>query len=72
MKNITLILLFLTSFFLFSNAEVITALKTDDKVVALTFDACETKTPSYLDHKIIDFFGFSKNSFHAVCKWKVY
>jgi hypothetical protein len=58
--------------FLFSNAEVITALKTDDKVVALTFDACETKTPSYLDHKIIDFLISQKNFFHSVCEWKIY
>ena len=55
MKKTTSILLFLISSFLISSAEVITTLKTDDKVVALTFDTCETKTPSYLDHKIIDF-----------------
>ena len=27
----------------------------DDKVVALTFDACETKTPSFFDQKIMDY-----------------
>jgi hypothetical protein len=43
MKNITFILLFLISSFLISNAEVITTLKTDDKVVALTFDAWRPK-----------------------------
>ena len=63
MKKVTFILLFLISSFLFSNAEVITTLKTDDKVVALTFDACETKTPSYLDHKVIDFLVSQKIPF---------
>lgn len=37
------------------NAEVITSLHTDEKVVALTFDACETKTPSYFDKKILNY-----------------
>ncbi len=37
------------------HAEVITFLPTDKKVVALTFDACETKTPSYFDKKILNF-----------------
>jgi len=63
MKKLIFILLFLLSSFLFSNAEIITTLKTDDKVVALTFDACETKTPSYLDHKIIDFLVSQKIPF---------
>lgn len=38
-----------------ANSEVITRLPTNDRVVALTFDACETKTSSYLDWKIVDF-----------------
>jgi len=63
MKKLTFILLLLISSFLFSNAEVITMLKTDDKAVALTFDACETKTPSYLDHKITDFLVSQKIPF---------
>lgn len=35
--------------------EIITRLPTNEKVVSLTFDACETKTPSYLDHSILDY-----------------
>lgn len=38
-----------------AHAEVITGLPTRDKVVALTFDACETRTPVSLDHSIGDF-----------------
>lgn len=38
-----------------AGAEVITRLPTKEKVVAITLDACETKTPSYLDWKIINF-----------------
>lgn len=36
-------------------AEVITSLPTSEKVVALTFDACETTTPSFFDSRILDF-----------------
>ncbi|OIR08025.1 peptidoglycan-N-acetylmuramic acid deacetylase PdaA precursor [mine drainage metagenome] len=36
-------------------AKVITRLPTADKVVALTFDACESRTPAFLDHGISDF-----------------
>ncbi len=36
-------------------ADIITRLPTDDRVVALTFDACETKTPALLDSKISDY-----------------
>lgn len=47
-------------FFVFSNlnvinAEVINYLPTKEKVVSITFDACETKTPSYFDKKIVDY-----------------
>ena len=35
--------------------EVITNLGTKEKVVCLTFDGCETKTPSYLDVKILNY-----------------
>ncbi|MDR3439550.1 polysaccharide deacetylase family protein [Telmatospirillum sp.] len=38
-----------------ARADVITELPTTEKVVALTFDACETKTPATLDKKIRDF-----------------
>ena len=34
---------------------VITNLGTKEKVVSLTFDGCETKTPSYLDVKILNY-----------------
>ncbi|MCA1932101.1 MAG: polysaccharide deacetylase family protein [Calditerrivibrio sp.] len=37
------------------NAEVINYLPTEEKVVFITFDACETKTPSYFDQKILDY-----------------
>lgn len=37
------------------HAEVITRLPTSEKVVALTFDACETKTPSFFDRSILDY-----------------
>lgn len=36
-------------------AEVIIRLPTNEKVVALTFDACNTRPPSSLDRKILDF-----------------
>lgn len=39
----------------FGYAAVISQLPGNDKVIALTFDACETKTPSYLDEKIVSF-----------------
>lgn len=38
-----------------AQADIITRLPTDDPVVALTFDACETKTPALLDRKIADY-----------------
>lgn len=50
MNVLIIILLFLNSIL---HAEVITFLPTDKKVVALTFDACETKTPSFFDKKIL-------------------
>ncbi|MDP4116962.1 MAG: polysaccharide deacetylase family protein [Bacteroidota bacterium] len=34
---------------------IITGLGSDKKIIALTFDACETKTPSYFDEKILSF-----------------
>lgn len=36
-------------------AEVITKFDTKIKAVVLTFDACETKTPSYFDKKILNY-----------------
>jgi peptidoglycan/xylan/chitin deacetylase (PgdA/CDA1 family) len=38
---------------LVGTAAIINRLPTTDKVVALTFDACETKTPSFFDEKIL-------------------
>jgi peptidoglycan-N-acetylglucosamine deacetylase len=40
--------------FISCRAEVITRLPTTKKVVAITFDACETKTPAYFDQQILD------------------
>ncbi|MHC1745359.1 MAG: polysaccharide deacetylase family protein [Syntrophobacteraceae bacterium] len=37
------------------HCEVITRLPTSERVVALTFDACETMTPSYFDRTILDY-----------------
>lgn len=55
MKNIifSLIFVYVCSYSLY--AEVIERIPTKQKVVAITLDACETKTPSYLDQKIINF-----------------
>ncbi|HIJ38503.1 MAG TPA: polysaccharide deacetylase family protein [Rhodospirillaceae bacterium] len=39
----------------FCFAEVITSLATTEKLLALTFDACESKTPAFLDQTISDF-----------------
>ena len=36
-------------------AEVVTRLPADSHAVALTFDACETRTPSFFDRKIVDY-----------------
>lgn len=44
-------------------ADVINRLPTDEKVVAITLDACETKTPSYLDMDIIDYLVSNKIPF---------
>ena len=47
-------------------AEVVTRLETPgkaDKVVALTFDACETRTPAFLDTSISDFLTARKIPF---------
>ena len=38
-----------------AQAEIVTRLPAKDKVVALTFDACESKTPAFLDRKIADY-----------------
>jgi peptidoglycan/xylan/chitin deacetylase (PgdA/CDA1 family) len=38
-----------------AQAEIVTRLPTREKVVALTFDACESKTPAFLDRKIADY-----------------
>lgn len=52
MRGVILVLLI---FLNLASAEVITRLPTREKVVAITLDACETKTPSYLDWKIINY-----------------
>jgi peptidoglycan/xylan/chitin deacetylase (PgdA/CDA1 family) len=38
-----------------SRADVVTRLPTEDKVVALTFDACMAHEPASFDHSILDF-----------------
>jgi peptidoglycan/xylan/chitin deacetylase (PgdA/CDA1 family) len=38
-----------------AQAEIVTRLPTREKVVALTFDACESKTPAFLDRGIADY-----------------
>lgn len=50
-----LVLLFVFLWFTFLKAEVITRLPTSEKVVAITLDACETKTPSYIDWRIVNY-----------------
>lgn len=52
------LILMLAVFLLFfihsaSYGEIITKLATNQKMVSLTFDACETTTPSYFDEKIL-------------------
>jgi peptidoglycan/xylan/chitin deacetylase (PgdA/CDA1 family) len=48
-----------------ASAEVITRLPAapKDKIVALTFDACETRTPAFLDRSISDFLTGEKIPF---------
>ncbi|MCS7083928.1 MAG: polysaccharide deacetylase family protein [Aquificaceae bacterium] len=48
---------------IFTHAGVINRLPTEEKVVAITLDACETKTPSYLDMGIIDYLVSNKIPF---------
>jgi len=38
-----------------ARAEIVTRLPTQEKVVALTFDACESKKPAFLDRKVADY-----------------
>ena len=38
-----------------AQSHIVTQLPTKDKVVALTFDACETLTPSHFDSTILDY-----------------
>lgn len=38
-----------------AQAEIVTRLPAGDKIVALTFDACESKTPAFLDRGIADY-----------------
>jgi len=41
--------------FSFSFSGIITKLNTNDKIIAITFDACETKTPTFFDKELLDF-----------------
>jgi peptidoglycan/xylan/chitin deacetylase (PgdA/CDA1 family) len=38
-----------------ARSEIVTRLPGQEKVIALTFDACESKTPAFLDHGIADY-----------------
>ncbi len=54
----TCLIVFCLLFLLYSFpawGKIITELPTHRRLVALTFDACETKTPSYFDLTILDF-----------------
>jgi peptidoglycan/xylan/chitin deacetylase (PgdA/CDA1 family) len=58
MKNNLLILFLLIVFrwaYGYSQNRIITRLPTNDSVLALTFDACETVTPSYFDSTILNY-----------------
>lgn len=59
MRKRPLVLVGLTLIFLLisypSTAAVITCLPTSEKVVALTFDACETITPAYFDMPLLNY-----------------
>jgi peptidoglycan/xylan/chitin deacetylase (PgdA/CDA1 family) len=42
---------------------VVTSLPTDEPLVALTFDACETRSPSWLDRSILDYLTLERIPF---------
>ena len=46
-----------------AQAEIITRLPTREKVVALTFDACESKRPAFLDRGVADYLVGAKIPF---------
>jgi len=46
-----------------TQAEVISQLPVQGKTIALTFDACESKTPAFLDHGISDYLTAEKIPF---------
>ena len=46
-----------------ARAEIVTHLPTKEKLVALTFDACENKTPAFLDRGIADYLVGAKIPF---------
>jgi peptidoglycan/xylan/chitin deacetylase (PgdA/CDA1 family) len=46
-----------------AHADIITRLPTNEKMVALTFDACESKTPAFLDRRIADYLVGAKIPF---------
>ncbi|MGE5548849.1 MAG: polysaccharide deacetylase family protein [Solirubrobacterales bacterium] len=59
-----LVLLFAFSLATPAAAQVVTRLPTTDKVVALTFDACEGRgKPAWFDHSILDFLEAEKLPF---------
>jgi len=50
-KSLVLIISLFSSQLIFS--DIINKFETKEKIIALTFDACETKTPSYFDEKLL-------------------
>jgi peptidoglycan/xylan/chitin deacetylase (PgdA/CDA1 family) len=55
MDKFNLSVLFLAWISAVCSAEVTTSLPTADKVVAITFDACETKNPAYFDQNLLSY-----------------
>lgn len=53
--NLSAVILILLVASLSSSADPITQLPTHEKVVALTFDACETITPAYFDMPLLNY-----------------
>lgn len=54
MKVFYVLLLFCCQF-LYSQSKVYSSFQTDKKEIALTFDACESKTPAFMDTVILNF-----------------
>ena len=53
-------------------SQIITVLDTDKKIVALTFDACETRTAAYFDESILKYLLKKQDSCDTVSQREVY